>query len=93
MPELDGTSELNPDLANYYQSQISVLYWIVELGQVDIIMEVSTLASHMALPIEGHLDTVFHVFAYLKRKHNMRTILDLSYPDIDMSVFHDCDGR
>ena len=23
----------------------------------------------------------------------MRTVLDPSYPDIDMSVFHDCDWR
>ena len=30
--ELDATPELNPDLANYYQSQVSVLNWIVELG-------------------------------------------------------------
>ena len=60
---------------------------------MDIITEVSTLASHMALPREGHLDAVFHVFAYLKREHNMRTILALLYPDIDVSVFHDCDWR
>ena len=83
------TPELNPNLANYYQSQISVLDWIVELGQVDMIMEVSTCASHMALPREGHLDAAFHIFAYLKRKHNTRTVLDPSYPDIDVSVFHD----
>ena len=56
-------------------------------------MEVSTVASHMALPREGHLDSVFHIFAYLKRKHSMRTMLDLLYPDIDMSVFHDCIWR
>ena len=47
----------------------------------------------MVLPREGHLDAVFHIFAYLKRKHNTRTVLDLLYPDIDMSVFHDCDWR
>ena len=47
----------------------------------------------MALPREGHLDTMFHIFAYLKRKHNMRTVLDPLYPDIDMSVFHDCNWR
>ena len=80
--ELDATPELNPDLANYCQSQISVLHWIAELGQVDIITELCTLTSHMALPREGHLDAVFHIFAYLKRKYNMRTILDPSYPEL-----------
>ena len=33
-------------------------------------METSALASMMALPREGHLDAVFHMFAFLKRKHN-----------------------
>ena len=36
-----------------------------EIGRVDIITEVSTLASQMAMPREGHTDAVFHVFAYL----------------------------
>ena len=85
--EMDTTPELGHDLANYYQSQVGVLHWIVELGRVDIVTEVSTLASHMALPREGHLEAVFHVFAYLGNKHNARAVLDPSYPDIDTSVF------
>jgi hypothetical protein len=48
--ETDATPELNAELATYYQSQIGVLHWIVELGRVDIITEVSMLASQMALP-------------------------------------------
>ena len=56
-------------------------------------MEVSTLASHMVLPREGHLDAVFHVFAFLKRQHYTRTVLDALYPDIDTSVFHGCNWR
>jgi len=30
-----------------------------------MIVEVSTLASHMALSHEGHLFAVYHVFSYL----------------------------
>ena len=85
--ELDTSPELKPDLANYYQSQIGVLHWMVELGRVDIITEVSVLASHMAMPREGHLDAVFHVYAYLKRKHNARIVFDPSYPNIDKKAF------
>ena len=41
----------------------------------------------MAQPHEGHLEAVFHVFAYLKKRHNVRMVFDPTYPDIDMSVF------
>ena len=57
--ELDETPELSPAIANYYQSEVGVLHWIVELGRVDIITEVSILASHMAMPREGHLEAFF----------------------------------
>jgi hypothetical protein len=69
--EMNASDELDAEMSSYYQSQIGVLHWIVELGRVDIMTEVSTLASHMALPREGHLDAVFSIFRYyLKRRHN-----------------------
>ena len=74
--------ELDPKRAQYYQSLIGVLHWIVELGRIDVMTEVSKLASHMALPREGHLEAVFQVFAYLKCKHNARMVFDPTYPDI-----------
>ena len=40
--ELDTSKELGPVRAKYYQSQIGILRWAVELGRVDIITEVST---------------------------------------------------
>ena len=57
-PEMDTTSELNPKTATFYQTQVGVLRWIVELGRIDIITEASLLASQMALPREGHLDAL-----------------------------------
>ena len=91
--ELDSTPELTPEQASYYQSQIGVLQWAVELGRVDIITEVSILASQMAQPREGHLEAVFHVFAYLKNKHNSRQIYDPTYPDIDMTNFNETNWK
>ena len=44
------------------------------------------LASAMAMPRQGHLDAVFHVFADLKRKHNSELVFDPTYPEIDLSV-------
>jgi hypothetical protein len=49
-PEIDISSELGTDDGTYYQSQIGVLRWMVELGRVDIITEVSMLPSHLACP-------------------------------------------
>jgi hypothetical protein len=64
-PGLDESPELNPTIANFYQSQIGILRCFVELGRIDIITEVSILSTYLCLPHEGHLESVFHVFAYL----------------------------
>ena len=53
-PELDLSPELEGELFSYYQSQIGILRWMVEIGRTDIITEVSELSSHLALPREGH---------------------------------------
>ena len=95
----DYCAELNTSLellldskqANYYQLQIGVLHWIIELGQVDIQTEVSMLASQMALLWQGHLDAIFRVLSYLKTKHNSWLVLDLSYPEINHNDFPDND--
>ena len=63
-PDLDTTNELDEDQATYYESQIGILHWIVELGRIHIATEVSLLASHVALPRKGHLQTVFHIYAH-----------------------------
>ena len=68
-PDLDTTAELDEKEATYYQSQIGILQWIVELGRIGIATEVSLLASHVALPRKGHLQTVFHIYSYLKKRH------------------------
>ncbi len=93
LPELDTTPELNDRDATFYQSQIGVLRWCVELGRVDIITEVSILSSHLALPREGHLEALFHLFAYIEKKHNARIVFDPSYPEIDMTTFKECDWK
>lgn len=92
-PELDTTDELDHEETSYYHSAIRILRWIVELGQFDIITEVSMLSSHPALPRVGHLETVFTVFGYLKAKHNSVTLFDPTYPDIDMTSFKQCNWK
>ena len=86
-PELDVSPELRPAEAAYYQSLIGILRWIVELGRVDICLEVSMMSSHLALPREGHLEQVLHIFAHLKKYHNAELVYDPSDPVIDEALF------
>lgn len=86
-PEVDVTPELGPVEAAYYQSLIGILRWMVELGRVDICLEVSMMSSHLCLPREGHLGQLFHMFAYLKKYHNSEMVFDPSDPVIDESLF------
>ena len=58
-PELDDSPELDPSLLSYYQSQMGILRWMVELGRIDMMTEVSMLASLLAMPREGHLELFF----------------------------------
>ena len=86
---MDSSAELGPILLNYYQTQIGVLRWLVELGRIDIITEVSMLTSQLALPREGHLEAVLHIFGYLKGHHNAWMVFDLTYPTPDMPMLQE----
>jgi hypothetical protein len=79
-PELDESPELDPTKSKFYQSQIGILRWCVELGRIDIITEVSMFSTHLCLPREGHLEAVLHVFAYLGLHHNARVVFAPTYP-------------
>jgi len=85
--ELDTSEELNAEDAHYYQHLVGVAHWIVELGRVDIITEVSVLSSYLANPRDGHMDAALHLYSWLKNHHNARLVLDPSYPDIDQDNF------
>ena len=62
--EIDVSQKLGEDDALYYQTLIGVSRWIVELGRINIDCKVSMMSSHMAIPREGHLKELFHIFAY-----------------------------
>ena len=90
-PELDSSPELNHEKQNYYQGLIGILRWICELGRLDIIMPVSLMSRYLAQAREGHMDQVFHMFAYLKEYNRSCLVFDDSLPSIDESRFHSCD--
>ena len=90
-PELDTTPELKLEGIRYYQELIGILRWAIELGRIDIAMIVSMLSSHLALPREGHLQQVYHVFGFLKARPKRTLAFDPQHPDIDEKRFIKCD--
>lgn len=92
-PEMDVSDLLDPEDANYYQSLIGTLRWIVEIGRIDITTETSMLAAHLAMPRYGHLLAALRVFAYLKKKHNARIVFDPTYPKVHLSDFQEVDWQ
>jgi hypothetical protein len=87
--EVDVSDELSPKLVTRYQGLIGVLHWACELDRVDIVFEVSTLSSHNSMPREGHLEVVYHIFAYLKKHENSTLVFDDAVPFIDERWFKD----
>ena len=90
-PEVDTTPELDAKRANYFQGLIGVLRWICELGRIDILVDVAMLSRFLAAPRRGHLDQVFHIFAYLKRYNRSSMVFDETEPVFDESRFQKCD--
>ena len=86
-PERDATPECDTENARLYASLIGILRWLVELGRVDITCEVYMMSLYTAMPREGQLDHVICIFSYLKKRHNSRLVLDLTYPNTDMDKF------
>ena len=90
-PEINTSDVLIDADASYYQSLIGILRWMVELGRVDLTCEVSMMSSHMAMPREGHLSQLLHIFAYLKKCHNSELVFDPSDREFDRNSFMEQD--
>jgi hypothetical protein len=89
-PELDQSRELDSKCGQYYKSLIGVLQWICELGRLDILVAVSMLSRYVVSLCEGHLEQVFHLFAYLKHHKRSRMVFDNSEPVFDDKAFNVC---
>ena len=46
--EIDVTEELNQKLASRYMQLIGILHWAMEIGQINIFLEVSLLSQYQA---------------------------------------------
>jgi hypothetical protein len=94
-PELDVTPEVNDHLTSRYLQLMGILRWAIELGRVDMFVEVSQLSQFQALPArQGHLEAAYHIFAYLKHYETSRLAFDPKMPIVNEKAFNtDADWR
>lgn len=92
-PELDISPILNPEQANYYMSLIGILRWAVELGRIDIYIDMSLLSSFMCQPRIGHLEQVLHIFSYLKHHESSTLVFDPNYVTWKNASFAEYDWK
>jgi hypothetical protein len=90
-PELDVSPELDDQMASRYQQLIGVLRWMCEIGRIDLLHEVSIMSQHLALPREGHLESVYGIFSYLAKHENSRIVFDDSDPVFAKGTFQSHD--
>ncbi len=86
-PELDTSPLLSPEQANYYMSLIGSLRWALELGRLDIYVDVTKLSSYMAQPRIGHMEQVLHMFSYLKHHLQSNIVFDPNEINWDETQF------
>jgi hypothetical protein len=90
-PELDLSPELGSKQLNYYQGLIGVLRWICEIGRIDILMPVSMMSRYLVSARQGHLEQLFHIFAYLKHHPRSTMVFDDTIPVFRGERFVRCD--
>ena len=90
-PSEGVTKELNMEGVQFYQELIGILRWAVEIGRVDMILEVSLLSSHLSFPRIGHIQAIYHIFDYLKQVPKRNMYFDPVSPSINEDRFHNFD--
>ena len=74
-----------------YRQLVGILRWTVELDRLDNYVEDALLSQYLACPQEGHLEELYHIFAYLKRRPVAKIVLDPTTVTLDEDAFHNVD--
>ena len=64
-PDPDITDECDAKHMSRYHKLIGILRWSVELGSIDIHIEVVLLSQYQELPQGGHLEALYLIFHFL----------------------------
>ena len=62
---------------------------MVDLGRVDLCYEVYMMSLQLALPCEGHLKEMFHIFDYLRKYHHYEMVFYTSDPVVGERQFEE----
>ena len=92
-PETDVSQELNGDGISRYLQLIGMLRWAIELGRIDIDLEVAMMAPYSASPRVGHIEALYNIFSYLMMHDESALAFDATKPDIDESAFQEVDWK
>jgi hypothetical protein len=88
-PKLDVLDELGLELSSCYLQLIGIAQWAIELGHINIHHKVSLLSQYQANPRVGHLEALYHVFAYMKSLLDIGCLaFDPKSPMVDESAFN-----
>ena len=66
---------------------VRVIRWVVDLGWVDILLDIALMYTYLALPRRGYLEQIFHVFGYIKAKQRRKLCFDHQHLRIDEHLF------
>jgi hypothetical protein len=88
---LSGPHWTYSELSSRYSQLIGILHLMVKLGHINIHHEVSVLSQYLALPQTGHLEAIYHIFAYLNKHDKLSIIFDPVDPYFTPDVFREVD--
>ena len=63
-----------------YQKLIGILRWEVDIGRVDILLEISLISSELALRRVGYLQAIYRMFRYLNKVPKRKLYFDPRKP-------------
>jgi hypothetical protein len=80
-PELDTSPFLLAIEIQQYQSLVSALQWAALIVRIDITTAVMTMSSVHAMPCQGHMDCIHHIYGYLHNMNQAAIHFQVSVPD------------
>lgn len=85
-PELDETELLLPDQISGYKSLLDSANWIITLGRFDIAYATNSLSRYSMPPRQGHMESMYKIFGYLRVLSKGKIIIDVGQPAIRETV-------
>ena len=62
--------------ANYYHTTVGKMIWSINIGRIDINLEIALLSHFISQSRHGCLYQVFHTFSYLEAHAKIKLVLD-----------------